>query len=79
MNVIEEAWLMLLQPHSELVTREMIGHSEARGHGDTQDPFRWDNLVEEFHDIFVTPGMPVDRDTVHQIEIFPNADFHYRC
>ena len=26
---MEEAWLMLLQPHSELVTREVIGHSEA--------------------------------------------------
>ena len=29
---------MLLQPHSELVTREVIGHSEAGGHGDIQDP-----------------------------------------
>ena len=31
---MEEAWLMLMQPHSELVTREMIGHSEAGGLGD---------------------------------------------
>ena len=31
---MEEAWLMLLQPHCELVTREVIGHSEAEGHGD---------------------------------------------
>ena len=29
---MEEAWLMLLQPHGELVTREVIGHSEAEGH-----------------------------------------------
>ena len=35
---MEEAWLMVLQPHSELVTREVIGHSEAEGiwrHPDT--------------------------------------------
>ena len=70
---------MLLQPYSELVTREVIGHSEAGGHGDVQAPSRWDNLVEEFHDIFDPPGMPVDRDTVHQIELFPNAEPHYRC
>ena len=25
---MEEAWLILLQPHSELVTREVTGHSE---------------------------------------------------
>ena len=31
---MEEAWLMLLQPHSELATREVIGHSDEGGHGD---------------------------------------------
>ena len=31
---MEDAWLMLLQPHSELVTREVIGHSEVEGLGD---------------------------------------------
>ena len=76
---MEETWLMLLQPHSELVTREVIGPSEAGGHGDIQDPSRWDNLFEEFHDIFDPPGMPMDRDTVHQIELHPNAEPHYRC
>ena len=75
---MEEAWLILLQHHSELVTREVIGHSEAGGHGDIQAPYRWDNLVEEFHDIFDLPGMPVDRDTVHQIELLPNAEPYYR-
>ena len=29
---MEEAWLILLQSRSELVTREVIGHSEAKGH-----------------------------------------------
>ena len=31
---------MLLQPHSELVTREVIGHSEAEGYVDIQIPSR---------------------------------------
>ena len=69
---------MLLQPHSELVTREVIGHSEEGGHGDIQLPSRWDKLVAEFHDIFDPPGMPVDRDTVHKIELLPNAEPYYR-
>ena len=69
---------MLLQPRSELVTREVIGHSETGGHRDIQDPSRWLNLVEEFQDIFDPPGMPVDRDTVHQIELLPYAEPHYR-
>ena len=75
---MEDAWLMLLQPHSELVTREVIGHSEAEGLGDVQIPSRWNKLVQEFHDIFDPPGMPVDRDTVHHIELLPNAEPHYR-
>ena len=68
---MEEAWLMLLQPYSELVTREVIGHREAEGHGDVQIPSRWNKLVQEFHDVFDPPGMPVYRDTVHHIELFP--------
>ena len=75
---MEEAWLILLQPHSEPVTREVTGHSEGKGHGDIQTPSRWDRLVAKFHDIFDPPGMPVERDTVHQIELLPNAEPHYR-
>ena len=44
MNIVG-AWLILLQPHSELVTREVIGHSEAGGPGDVQFPPRWNKLV----------------------------------
>ena len=70
--------MMMLQPHSELVTRGMIGHSEAEGLGDVQIPSKWNNnyLVQKFHDIFDSPGMPVDRDTVHHIELLPNAEPH---
>ena len=75
---MEEAWLMLLQPHSELATREVIGHSEAKGLGDIQISSRWNQLVQEFHVMFDPPGMPVDRDTVHHIELLPNAEPHYR-
>ena len=42
---MEEAWLMLLQTHSELVIREVIGYSEAEGLGDFQIPSRWNKLV----------------------------------
>ena len=75
---MEDTWLMLLQTHSELVTREVIGHSEAGGPGDINIPSKWNNLVQKFHDIFDPPGMPVDRDTVHHIELLPNAEPHYR-
>ena len=75
---MEEAWLILLQPHSELVTRKVISHSEAEGYGDIQIPSIWNKLVQEFHDIFYPPGMPVDRDTMHHIELLPNAKPHYR-
>ena len=70
---------MLLQPHSELVTREVIGYSEGKGNGYVQVPSRWEKLVSEFQDIFNPPGMPIDRDTVHYIELLPNAEPHYRC
>ena len=76
---MEKTWLILLKPHSELVTREVIGHSEAEGHGDIQIPSRWNKLVPNFHDIFDPPGMPMDRDTMHHIELLPNAEPHYRC
>ena len=39
---------------------------------------RWEKLFAEFHNIFDPPGMPVERDTVHQIELLPNAEPHYR-
>ena len=69
---------MLLQPHSELVTREMTGCCEGGGDGDVQAPTWWDKLVAEFHDIFDPPGMPVERDTGHQIELLPHAEPYYR-
>ena len=51
---------MLLQPHSEPVTREVTGHYEGGGDGDVLAPNGWEKLVAEFHDIFDPPGMPVE-------------------
>ena len=70
---------MLLQPHSEPVTRKVTGHHEGRGDGDIQVPTRWDKSLAELHDIFDPPAMPVDRDTMHKIELLTNAEPHYRC
>ena len=42
---MEDTWLILLQPYSELVTREVIVYSEAEGHEDVQIPSRWNKLV----------------------------------
>ena len=75
---MEEAWLMLLQTHSEPVIREVTGHHEEGGDREIQAPSRWDKLVAEFHDIFDPPGMPLKRDTMHQIELLPNAEPRYR-
>ena len=57
----------------------MIGHSEAKGYGYIQIPSISNKLMQEFHDIFDPPGMPVDRDTMHHIELLPNAEPHYIC
>ena len=76
---MEKAWLMLLQPHGEPVTREVTGHHEGGGDGDVIAPTRWDKLVSEFHDIFDPLGMPVEQDTMHQIELLPNPEPYYRC
>ena len=67
---------MLLQPRSKPVTREATGHCEGGGLGDVQAPTRWDKLVAEFYNTFDPPGMPVERDIVHQIELLPNAELH---
>ena len=75
---MKEAWLILLQPHREPVTRELTGNTKGKGDGDVQATSRWDKLVAEFHDIFNPPGMPMERDTVHKIKLLPNAEPDYR-
>ena len=62
---------MLLQPHSEPVTKEVIGHSEGKGNGNIQAPSRWDKLVAEFHDIFDSPAMAVIEILCIILNFFP--------
>ena len=62
---MEKAYLVLLQPHSEPVTREVTGHREGVGDEDVQAPTIWDKLVAKFYDIFDPPGMPVEKNTMH--------------
>ena len=69
---------MLLQPHSEPVNSEVIGYHKGGRGWNIQAPTRWDKVVVEFHDIFDPSGMRVEKDTVHQIELLPNAKPHYR-
>ena len=57
---MDEAWLMLLQSHSEPITREVTSHYEGGGDRDIRAPNRWDKLFAKFHDIFDPPGMPVE-------------------
>ena len=64
-SFMEDAKLVLLQPHSDPIIREVTGHRERGGDRDIQAPTRWDKLVAEFYDIFDPPGMPVEQDTMH--------------
>ena len=36
-------------------------------------PSRWSNFVTEYSDVFEPPGMPVERDINHKIELEPRA------
>ena len=69
---------MLLQPHSEPVTRKVTGHHEGEGMETSKPLPGGTNWLLEFHNIFDPPGMPVERETLHQIELLPNAEPHYR-
>ena len=57
---MEEAWLMLLKPHSEPITKEVTGHHEEGEDEDVQAPNTCKKLVAKFHDVFDPPGMPVE-------------------
>ena len=35
----------------------------------SNDAMRWISIVNEYSDVFEPPGMPTERDTVHQIEL----------
>ena len=68
-----DAWLMLVQPTSHVVTMEADMCAGA-GEGSVIDPETscWNNLVE-FADVFEPSGMPAKRKTMHRIELEPSA------
>ena len=54
-----EAWLMLVQPSSHVVTMEAdtcAGPEE--GSSGAAEPSGWENMVAEYADMFEPPGMP---------------------
>ena len=42
-------------------------------------PSHWSNLVTVYSDVFEPPGMPVEREINHKIELEPGATPPYHC
>ena len=69
-----EAWLMLVQPTSQVVAMEADTCAGAGEDSELQPKTScWNNLVAEFADVFEPPGMLAERDTVHRIELKPGG------
>ena len=61
-----EAWLMLIQPVTHVVTTEADTCAEGVVVSDTSgDATHWNSIVAEYSDVFKPPGMPAERGTVH--------------
>ena len=66
---------MLLNPTSlvaamDVCTCASVGEAEAARDA---KPYRWSNLVTEYSDVFKPPGMPVESEIDHKIELEPGA------
>ena len=62
---------MLLNPTSHVAAMEAstcasVGEAEAAADA---KPSRWSNLVTEYSNVFKPPGMPVEREIDHNIEL----------
>ena len=69
-----EAWLMLIQPATHVVATEADTCAEGVVVSDSgSDATHWNSIVTEYSDVFEPPGMPAERDTVHQIELKPGS------
>ena len=65
-----EAWLMLIQPATHVVAMEADTCAEGVVVSDTSgDATRWKSIVTEYSDVFEPPGMPAERNTVHQTKL----------
>ena len=71
---------MLLNPTSHMAAMEANTCASAGEVGlpDVVPPSRRPNLVTEYSDVFEPPGMPVEREIDHKIELEPGATPPYR-
>ena len=66
---------MLLNPTSHVAAMEACmcaSAGEAEAARDAK-PFCWSNLATEYSDVFEPPGMPVEREINHKIELEPGV------
>ena len=71
---------MLLNPTSHVAAMEASTCASAGEVGsDMVLPSHWSNLVTEYSDVFEPPGMPVEREIDHKIELEPGAAPPYHC
>ena len=69
-----EAWLMLIQPATHMVTTEADTCAEGDMVSDSRnDTTQWKSIIAEYSNVFQSPGMPAERDTVHRIELKPGS------
>ena len=74
-----EAWLMLVQLSSHVVAMEADTCARAgEGSAGSAEPTCWENVVAEYSNVFESPGMPAERDTVHCIKVEPGSEPPYR-
>ena len=74
-----EAWLMLVQPSSHVVTMEADTCARpGEGSAGSAEPSCWENVVAEYTDMFEPLGMPAERDTVHCSEVEPGSEPPFR-
>ena len=65
---------MLLNPTSHVAAMEAPTCAGAGEVGpDMVLPSRWSNLVIEYSDVFESPGMPVECEINHKIELEPGT------
>ena len=71
---------MLLSPTSHVAAMEALTCAGAGEVGpDVVPPSHWSNLVAEYSNGFKPPGMPVEREIDHKIELKPGAAPPYQC
>ena len=74
-----EAWLMLIQTATHVITME----ADTCAVGDVASNSRpdaawWESVVAKYCDVFKPPSMPVDCNTIHHIELKPGSVLRFR-